>query len=88
MTFKVCDKQCDQCLYSKKRIVSKARMLQIVRGCRRDDRHFICHKHSMVGADVMCRGQYDTQPPPQMLRIAERLGMVEFVPEPKERKSQ
>ena len=73
--FKVCETRCDQCLFSAQRIVSKKRMAEIVKDCRQADNYFICHKHD----DVMCRGYYDTQPPPQMLRIAERLRMVEFV---------
>ena len=80
--FEVCEKRCDQCLFSNDRIVSKSRMASIVKDCRRKDTHFICHKHSEVGGEAMCRGYFETQPPPQMLRIAGRLGMIKFVPEP------
>lgn len=66
------------------RIVSKARMAEIVRDCRRKDTHFQCHKHSANDRDVMCRGFFETQPPTQMLRIAGRLNMVRFVATPKE----
>lgn len=65
------------------RIVSKRRMLTILKDCVREDRFFVCHK-SADGAEVMCRGHYDEvvkekMPPPQMLRIAERLRYVSFV---------
>ena len=73
--FKICETRCEQCLFGADRIVSKKRMAEIVKDCRAKDGHFICHKHE----DVMCRGYYETQPAPQMLRIAERLGMVMFV---------
>lgn len=75
----ICEERCNQCLFSENRIVSKTRMAQIVRDCRRSDNHFLCHKHTIEGRDVMCRGFYETQPPSQLLRIAERLGVVQFV---------
>lgn len=78
----ICEERCNQCLFSEDRIVSKARMAEIIRDCRRNDNHFQCHKHTIAGADVMCRGFYETQPPSQMLRIARRLGVVKFVPLP------
>lgn len=84
MTFKVCEARCDQCLFSEKRTASKERMAQIVRECRRDDTYFNCHKHTIAKENVMCRGYYETQAAPQMLRIAERLDIVSFVPLPEE----
>ena len=78
----VCEERCNQCLFSTDRIVSSARMAEIIRDCRAKDTHFQCHKHTINGRDVMCRGFYETQPPSQMLRIAERLSMVTFVPVP------
>lgn len=76
----ICKERCDQCLFSDNRIVSKKRMAEIIKDCRRNDSHFICHKHSIAGNnDVMCRGFYETQPASQMLRIAERLNVVRFV---------
>lgn len=79
--FEVCEKQCDQCLFSPNRIVSKPRMAQILKGCRQQDTHFHCHKGSIAGKDVCCRGFYDTQTS-QMIRIAGRLNMIKFVPIP------
>jgi hypothetical protein len=84
MGLEICEERCNQCLFSENRIVSKARMAEIVRDCRRNDTFFQCHKHTMAGRDVMCRGYYETQPPSQMQRIAERLGVVRFVATPKE----
>lgn len=75
---KVMEKPCDQCLFSKDRIVSAARVREILKECRRDDKHFICHKASIAGEDVCCRTFFDTQGS-QMIRIAQRLNMVKFV---------
>ncbi len=81
---KVCAARCNQCLFSDQRIVSKTRKAELIRNARRADAHFICHKHTMANpkAQVMCRGWYETQPPSQLLRIAERLNCVTFVEEP------
>lgn len=78
----VCESKCDQCLFTPQRIVSKERFAEIVRDCRQEDRHFICHKGSLTGNDALvCRGFFDTQTS-QMIRIAGRLGLIEFVPVP------
>lgn len=90
MSFKVCAERCDQCLFSKTPIVSNARRLDVLAECRRRDTHFICHKHAtgteeLHGEDVCCRGFYDANPMgTNLMRIAARLGAVEFVdaPEP------
>lgn len=78
MTFKVCDKPCNQCLFSKDRIVSAQRVREILNDCKREGRHFTCHKATMQGRDVCCRSFYDTRTS-NMARIAQRLRMVEFV---------
>lgn len=75
MTFKVKAERCDQCLFSPQRIVSAARVREILAQCKQDDTHFICHKTD----DTCCRGFYDTRSS-QMIQIAQRLDMLEFVP--------
>lgn len=75
---KVFETQCDQCLFSKSRIVSAARKREIVQGCIRKDAHFICHKASINDEDVVCRGFYD-RISTNLIRIAGRLNCIEFV---------
>lgn len=75
--FKVYAERCDECLFSKDKIVSDARRKQILTDCRRRDSHFICHKSK----DVCCRGFYEKQSC-NLIRIAGRLGAIEFVPVP------
>ena len=70
--------ECDQCLFSKNRIVSAKRMKEIVTGCRRKDTHFECHKGTIDGKEVVCYGFY-SRFTSQMIRIAGRLGMIKFV---------
>ena len=76
--FKVKKEKCDQCLFTEKRIVSGARMKSILNDCNRNDNHFICHKSTIDGGNDCCKGFYDTQTS-GMIRVAQRLGMVEFV---------
>lgn len=77
---KVYDKQCSQCLFSKNRIVAKRRAAEIIKGCVKDQSYFICHKASIEGKDIMCRGYYDKLGHySQSLKIAERLNIVQFI---------
>lgn len=83
--FQVCKKRCDQCLFSSAKIVSDSRKAEILRDCVVNDAHFICHKHTIhdVKSQVCCRGFYDADPgASNLMRIAGRLGMIEFVEEP------
>jgi hypothetical protein len=75
---KVCDKPCDQCLFSKGRIVSAARVKEVLSECKRNDQHFICHKASIFGHDVCCRTFYDTKTS-NLIRIMQRLRFIQFV---------
>lgn len=50
---------CSECLTSRNRIVSGKRAAEILRGCRRDRTHFVCHKGSIAGLVVHCRGVHD-----------------------------
>lgn len=87
-TFRVCKKRCDQCLFSSAKVVSDDRKHDILETCAREDRHFICHKFSIAegeGSQVCCRAFYDADPAAtNLMRIAGRLGAVEFVDLPVE----
>jgi hypothetical protein len=76
MSFLVMHKQCDQCLFSKRRIVSAARAKDVLRDCARRGVHFICHKAD--DKDVCCRGFFERRST-NLIRIAGRLGLLRFV---------
>jgi hypothetical protein len=81
--YRVCDAVCSECLFSADRIVSPARQREIVQESLARDTMFLCHKGTVTGVDVACRGFYDAYPGVgQVRRIAERLGLIEFVPVP------
>lgn len=85
--FLVAAEQCDECLFTPGRIVSSQRMAGVLRECRQEDAHFVCHKYTvaeMYGAEefrnVCCRGFWDRNPETtNLMRIASRLGVVRFV---------
>lgn len=78
----VCERKCDECLFTPGRIVRPGRVREIVKACHAEGTYFVCHKGSLTGNNkLVCRGFYDTQKT-QVIRIAERLGVVHFVPVP------
>jgi hypothetical protein len=44
------------------RIVSASRAGDLIRETKAADAHFICHKASLKGQDVACRGHHDAMP--------------------------
>lgn len=80
MGLKVFKECCKNCLLSEDRIVSSKRAKEIIKGCAEKQTHFICHKASMNNEEIVCKKYFDTLGhQSQMIRIAERLNMVEYV---------
>lgn len=50
---------CSQCLATRNRIVSGERAAEIIKGCKREGTHFICHKGQLAGEIVHCRGVHN-----------------------------
>lgn len=73
----VCAKRCDQCLFSKAKVVGDDRQAALLTSCRRSGKYFICHK-SAAGRPVICRGFFD-EVPNQAIRVARLLRIVRFV---------
>lgn len=57
--FKVCRKPCKQCLFSKNRIVTGAVAQDIIDDCLANDGWFECHKGTIRGDNICCRGFWD-----------------------------
>lgn len=53
---------CGQCLTTRNRIVSGERAAELVRECRASGHHFVCHKGSIAGLNVHCRGVHNRFP--------------------------
>lgn len=78
MAFEVMEERCDQCLFGPNKIVSDKRRTQILKECAENDLHFICHKATMLGRDVGCRGHYDSTPG-KLARFSDWLGITKYV---------
>lgn len=79
--FLVYEERCEQCLFSPNKIVDDKRRKEVLADCAKKDTYFICHKASMKGEDVCCKGFYETQDT-RTTRMAKWLGVVRFVPLP------
>lgn len=75
---KVCSKSCDQCLFSKNKIVSEKRKQEILGECEREQTHFICHKGSIIGENIVCNGFYRNKTTPY-LELMKDTRRIEFV---------
>lgn len=80
MSFYVRHERCDECLLGPNHITIPGRREAILRKCLRDDTHFECHKGTLRGKQLCCRGFFDQfEGVGQLLRIAGRLGAIKFV---------
>lgn len=76
---------CDNCLLSPNAIVSPERRKEILQACKDKQTFFVCHRSSMDGGNVCCSKFFDQLGHlSQAVRIAERLGVVQFVPLPED----
>lgn len=76
--FLVANKRCNECLYSKRKIVTDERRAELLESCKKTGRYFLCHKGTGAGGAVVCRGFYDVEPN-QACQVAGRLGLTVFV---------
>lgn len=82
-SFQVCEKRCDECLFTPAKIVNEARKKQLIESCKADGSFFVCHKGSLTGNDQLCcRGFYDAVQTPTIV-LAKAWGLVRFVEVPK-----
>ncbi len=74
------DKRCNQCLLSKKKVVSDKKRDQILSTCAESGEAFECHKGTIAGRKIVCRGFFD-QNLSLVIRLAKLLGRFAFVNE-------
>lgn len=81
--FQVCEKMCDECLFTPARIVNEARKQELIETCKKNGSYFVCHKGSITGNhQLCCKGFYDNVQT-QVTELAKTLDVVRFVPVPK-----
>lgn len=84
---RICSHQCNQCLFSKNKIVSDERKEEIInKECLPKDKWFSCHKFTIKDEEVVCRGFWDKHKrdiwPLRLAQIYQHL--IEFINPPKE----
>lgn len=80
MGFKVMSKKCDQCLFGPNKIVSNARKAELIRKIHAEGTNFLCHKGTINGEEIVCAGDLEADRyRTNMMRIAERLGVIEEI---------
>jgi hypothetical protein len=72
-------KKCSQCLFTKNKIVSDQARDEILKSCKDNNNNFICHKATIKGLKVVCSGFYKSQNIPEISKMLEDLGEIEFV---------
>jgi len=72
-------KCCNQCLFTKNKIVSDAHKDNILKDCKENNNHFECHKATIKGVKGTCRAFYDQHTNPAISAMLEDVGEVEFV---------
>lgn len=70
----IASKQCDQCLFSKNKIVSDSRKEELVADLIKRDKFFECHKGTLAGKHVVCAGYFKRYGESQQsIQVAQRL---------------
>lgn len=78
--FEVMSKRCNECLFEENRLVNQAAADEIIKKCIKTDGYFSCHKSTLKGKDVCCRGFYDENKNRTLvIRLARMLKKVVFV---------
>ena len=72
-------KCCNQCLFSKNKIVSDKRKSQLLDDCKKNNTHFICHKATVKGKVATCSAFYKQKTNSALSSLLESVGEIEFV---------
>lgn len=82
---KICNKACDQCLFTDNKIVPDDRAEEVVQEALSSDSWFECHKGTLQGQSIVCRGFWNKYKKDSLAtRLALMLNMYEFVEIPQE----
>jgi len=58
--FTVAANKCSDCLFSANKIVDNTRRNNILQHCLENDTYFECHKGTIAGLHICCRGFYNS----------------------------
>lgn len=72
-------RMCNQCLFSKNKIVSDERKAELLEDCKINNNHFQCHKSTIAGTHATCHGFYKQCTNSAISNMLEDAGLVDFV---------
>jgi len=72
-------KCCNQCLFSKNKIVSDECKDQILADCKKENNHFTCHKATIAGKIATCHAFYKQKTNRHLSKLLESMGEIQFV---------
>lgn len=75
---KVCATPCNQCLFTRNKIVSEERKAELLKACEEEQTHFNCHKGTIIGENVVCNGFFRNRTTP-FLDIMKSIGHIDMV---------
>lgn len=78
---------CNECLFSRRRLVSAERKAAIIKDCLATDTHFLCHKGTLFDQQIVCAA-WAKRYTSQGIRIAGRLNMIVRVDGPAAREKE
>lgn len=55
----VMEHPCNECLFSKNKIIEENAKESLIEECLKKDMYFICHKATIIGKDYVCKGFWD-----------------------------
>lgn len=71
--------ECDQCLMGKNRIVSGQTAARIISDTVEQDRAFLCHKGTVAGREIACRGHHERTGGGRLTRMAAAFGILDEI---------
>ena len=72
---------CAECLFSNAKIVSEEAKAAVLAECASEDRHFLCHKGTIAGQEIVCAG-FAARHTSRGIRFARMLGVLRLVDGP------
>lgn len=72
-------RMCNQCLFTKNKIVSDERKAGLLDDCKKNNNHFECHKATIAGKHATCHAFYKQCTNSVISEMLERAGLVNFV---------
>lgn len=76
---RACSEKCNQCLFTKDKIVSDECKAELLRELKHNGKHFFCHKGTIKGENIICKGSIEAGFNIDLFNAAQAMGMIKYV---------